>query len=172
MDHRFSFTWFGMSGQNPRRCIEYNPSRPHPQLANQLSDGTRQSSIWMNSAGRRRHRSHFTTKKPPGSECWLRDNRLSRLADASHPEPEGSVRRFFHLPVFRPGSTAWVCPLNLRDPAPKSKRNLRLPACLAVEAGSVSAESTQLAPNMSICSRSSLTHPGENHIRSRSSAPW
>lgn len=29
-------------------------------------------------------------------------------------------------------------PFNLRDPTPKSKRNVRLPACLAVEAGSVS----------------------------------
>ena len=41
-------------------------------------------------------------EKPPGSECWLRDNRLSRLALASHPEPEGPVRRFFHEIRLRP----------------------------------------------------------------------
>lgn len=46
---------------------------------------------------------------------------------------------------------------NLRDPAPKSKRNVRLPACLAVEAGSVSVESTQLAPNMSPCAVASAS---------------
>lgn len=39
----------------------------------------------------------LSKRKPPGSEWLTRDDRLSRLADASHPEPEGPVRRSFHV---------------------------------------------------------------------------